>query len=74
MDIRKVKKLIEMLEESQLNEIEIKEGEESVKLVKAISVPLQEQIVTSNAVAPATLPAAAGNVAGATALDVTICS
>ena len=28
MDIRKVKKLIEMLEESQLNEIEIKEGEE----------------------------------------------
>ena len=52
MDIRKVKKLIEMLEESQLNEIEIKEGEESVKLVKAISVPVQEQIVTSNLVAP----------------------
>jgi len=47
MDIRKVKKLIEMLEESQLNEIEIKEGEESVKLVKAISVPIQEQIVAS---------------------------
>ena len=35
MDIRKVKKLIEMLESSNLNEIEIKEGEESVKLVKA---------------------------------------
>ena len=50
MDIRKVKKLIEMLEESQLNEIEIKEGEESVKLVKAVSVPVpvQEQILTSN--------------------------
>ena len=58
MDIRKVKKLIEMLEESQLNEIEIKEGEESVKLVKAISVPVQEQIVTSNVVAPAPLPTA----------------
>ena len=57
MDIRKVKKLIEMLEESQLNEIEIKEGEESVKLVKAISVPVQEQIVTSNAVAPTPQPA-----------------
>ena len=56
MDIRKVKKLIEMLEESQLNEIEIKEGEESVKLVKAISVPVQEQIVTSNTVAPAPQP------------------
>ena len=58
MDIRKVKKLIEMLEESQLNEIEIKEGEESVKLVKAISVPVQEQIVTSNVVPPAPLQTA----------------
>jgi acetyl-CoA carboxylase biotin carboxyl carrier protein len=58
MDIRKVKKLIEMLEESQLNEIEIKEGEESVKLVKAISIPLQEQVTTSNIVAPAPQPAA----------------
>ena len=56
MDIRKVKKLIEMLEESQLNEIEIKEGEESVKLVKAISVPVQEKIITSNTVAPAPQP------------------
>ena len=53
MDIRKVKKLMEMLEDSSLTEIEIKEGEESVKLVKAISVPVQEQIVTSNSVAPA---------------------
>ena len=59
MDIRKVKKLIEMLEESQLNEIEIKEGEESVKLVKAISVPIQEQIVSSNVVSPTPKPTAA---------------
>jgi len=34
MDIRKVKKLIEMLEKSNLEEIEIQEGEESVRLVK----------------------------------------
>ena len=34
MDIRKVKKLIEMLESSELEEIEIHEGEESVRLVK----------------------------------------
>ena len=34
MDIRKVKKLIEMLEASDLEELEITEGEESVKLVK----------------------------------------
>ena len=39
MDIRKVKKLIEMLEESNLNEIEIKEGEEAVKLVKSNPSP-----------------------------------
>ena len=39
MDIRKVKKLIEMLEESNLNEIEIKEGEEGVKLVKSNPIP-----------------------------------
>ena len=62
MDIRKVKKLIEMLEESQLNEIEIKEGEESVKLVKAITVPVQEQIVTSNIAATAPQPVAMNEV------------
>ncbi len=32
MDIRKVKKLIELLEESDIDEIEIKEGEESVRI------------------------------------------
>jgi len=32
MDIRKVKKLIELLEESDIGEIEIKEGEESVRI------------------------------------------
>ena len=39
MDIRKVKKLIEMLENSNLEEIEIKEGEESVRLVKSLGSP-----------------------------------
>ena len=34
MDIRKVKKLIELLEESGIAEIEIKEGEESVRLAR----------------------------------------
>lgn len=32
MDIRKIKKLIELLEESGINEIEIKEGEEGVRI------------------------------------------
>ena len=35
MDIRKIKKLIELLEESNLTEIEIVEGEESVRLIRA---------------------------------------
>ena len=44
MDIRKVKKLIEMLEESQLEEIEIQEGEESVRLVKKQSHSLVSEV------------------------------
>ena len=44
MDIRKVKKLIEMLEGSSLNEIVIKEGEESVKLVKSASLIQHAQV------------------------------
>lgn len=35
MDLRKIKKLIDLLEESNLSEIEIKEGEESVRLARA---------------------------------------
>jgi acetyl-CoA carboxylase biotin carboxyl carrier protein len=37
MDIRKVKKLIEMLEESSLAEIEIREGEESIRISRTSS-------------------------------------
>ena len=40
MDIRKVKKLIELLEESGISEIEIKEGEESVRISRAITSPV----------------------------------
>ena len=47
MDIRKVKKLIEMLENSSLNEIEIKEGEESVKLVKSAGFNQAPQMVST---------------------------
>ncbi len=43
MDIRKVKKLMEMLEESSLGEMEIVEGEESIRLSKSSSVIPQIQ-------------------------------
>lgn len=39
MDLRKIKKLIELLEESQLAEIEIHEGEESVRLIRSHPQP-----------------------------------
>ncbi len=41
MDIRKVKKLIELLEESGIAEIEIKEGEESVRISRGVATPTQ---------------------------------
>ena len=43
MDIRKVKKLMELLEESGMSEIEIKEGEESVKISRYGNSPAQAQ-------------------------------
>lgn len=44
MDIRKIKKLIELLEESNLSELEIKEGEESVRLSRMGSAPPVMQV------------------------------
>lgn len=44
MDIRKIKKLIELLEESNIDELEIKEGEESVRISRGNrmnSMPMQ---------------------------------
>ena len=52
MDIRKVKKLIELLEESNIAELEIHEGEESVR----ISRNGQVTPVIASAPAPAALP------------------
>ena len=45
MDIRKVKKLIELLEESDIGEIEIKEGEESVRISRHGNQPAAQGCV-----------------------------
>ena len=45
MDIRKIKKLIEMLQESDLNEIEIQEGEDSVRISRGSAKPIEVQSV-----------------------------
>ena len=60
MDIRKIKKLIEMLEESQLSEIEITEGEESIRLSRGAAsagAPLLSQPL-----APVSMPGEAAPV------------
>ena len=48
MDIRKIKKLIEMLQASDLREIEVKEGEESVRIARGGIVSPTEEYVISN--------------------------
>ncbi|MBB4725292.1 acetyl-CoA carboxylase biotin carboxyl carrier protein [Xanthomonas euvesicatoria] len=59
MDLRKIKKLIDLLEESNLAEIEIKEGEESVRLARVpkgaamLSAPVQQQYAPAPVQAPA---------------------
>ncbi len=65
MDIRKVKKLIELLEESGIAEIEISEGEDSVKISRygsniAAPIPLAiPPVAAAPAAAAATAPASA---------------
>lgn len=60
MDIRKVKKLIELLEESGIGEIEIKEGEDSVRISRGVSgapVSYAPPMAPSMAPPPAPVPA-----------------
>ena len=59
MDIRKVKKLIELLEESNIDELEIHEGEESVRISRHSSTPALHSSLYAAAPAPAPAPAPA---------------
>ncbi|MEH6499907.1 MAG: acetyl-CoA carboxylase biotin carboxyl carrier protein [Pseudoalteromonas distincta] len=62
MDIRKVKKLIELLEESGIDELEIHEGEESVRISrhsKQVAAPQHYYAPPPSAPAPAAAPVAA---------------
>ncbi|MFP3029225.1 MAG: acetyl-CoA carboxylase biotin carboxyl carrier protein [Arsenophonus sp.] len=63
MDIRKIKKLIELVEESNISELEISEGEESVRISRTIAknlptiqqymaTPTSDQPDLANAIAP----------------------
>lgn len=68
MDIRKIKKLIELLEESNIEELEISEGEESVRISRgsrnpvAMQMPMQAyapQVAQAPVAAPVPAPVAA---------------
>ena len=62
MDIRKIKKLIELVEESGIAELEISEGEESVRISRNFSgqvTTAMPQMMMQPAMAPAAAPAAA---------------
>jgi acetyl-CoA carboxylase biotin carboxyl carrier protein len=68
MDLRKIKKLIDLLEESNLAELEIKEGEEVVRLsrVPKGTVPAQQMYAAPMQAAPvAAAPVAAAPAAAA---------
>jgi len=73
MDLRKIKKLIDLLEESNLAELEIKEGEEIVRLsripkgmVQALpqAAPMPQQVRVDNPAAAAAAPVATATPAG----------
>ena len=58
MDLRKIKKLIDLLEESNLTEIEIREGEETVRLSRAATLAPAMPMAMPMPAAAASAPAA----------------
>jgi acetyl-CoA carboxylase biotin carboxyl carrier protein len=67
MDLRKLKKLIDLVQESGIAELEVTEGEERVKIVRSgrpapetvVTVPAPSTPATAAGAAPAAAPAAA---------------
>lgn len=65
MDIRKVKKLIELLEESGIDELEIHEGEESVRISRHSKQPMMQPMYAQQPAPQLTAPLAAPATAAA---------
>jgi len=57
MDLRKIKKLIELIDETGVNEIEIHEGEESVRVSKGNNQPQIQHVSVPQAILPNTVVA-----------------
>ncbi len=73
MDIRKIKKLIELVEESGINELEISEGEESVRISRGavqvaaplaapLAAPVAAPVAAAAPVAEAVAPVVSGHI------------
>lgn len=58
MDLRKLKKLIDLVEESGIAEIEVTEGEEKVRITRATAAPAPVYAAPAHVAAPAPAPAA----------------
>ncbi|HBY87812.1 MAG TPA: acetyl-CoA carboxylase biotin carboxyl carrier protein [Colwellia sp.] len=72
MDIRKIKKLIELVEESGINELEISEGEESVRISRgAVAVQAAPIMQAAPMAAPLAAPVSAAAPAEAAAPVIT---
>lgn len=67
MDLRKLKKLIDLVEESGIAELEITEGEEKVRISKSVSSAQSQIIATGTPALPATQSAISGTAPAAAA-------
>ena len=58
MDLRKLKTLIELVESSGIGELEVQEGEERVRITRAVPAPVHAQGIMAAAAPSAVVPAA----------------
>lgn len=70
MDIRKIKKLIELVEESGINELEISEGEESVRISRG--APVSSAPIVQSIAAPVAAPVAAPTTPAAAPVEASV--
>jgi acetyl-CoA carboxylase biotin carboxyl carrier protein len=67
MDLRKLKKLIDLVQESDIAELEVTEGEEKVRIAKHLNAPMSGQMPTYMVAPPMPAPAAAAPAAAVAA-------
>ncbi|MGL4232066.1 MAG: acetyl-CoA carboxylase biotin carboxyl carrier protein [Casimicrobium sp.] len=65
MDLRKLKTLIELVQESGIAELEVTEGEERVRITRTVAMPMQTMQYAAPMAAPVAMPPPAAAVASA---------